>query len=100
MVDDLRTEILELTGFKYAYIDPPSGFKLKYPCAVIETEVGKTERANNRLYLYTSRYTVTIMTTDTELDIVIPMLTHFKYCSESSRFISDNLAHFVFDLFY
>lgn len=98
MVDDLQDEIISVTGLKHVYINAPS--KLTYPCVVIETEPGKQLKANNRLYLYTSHYTLTFITKDPESDLGMKMLKHFMSIEESAQFISDGLAHFVYDIYY
>ena len=83
----------------YVKFSPPTGFKLKYPCIVYERANNQTEYANGKPYIVETRYTVTVIDPDPDSEIV-PKLEHFPKCTYDTHFISDNLNHDVFTIFY
>lgn len=82
------------------YFSPPNGFKMKYPCIVYKYENNRDDRADNMRYTRFRRYTVTVITDDPDSNISDQLLDRFTYCTLVRTFSSDNLNHFVHDLFY
>ena len=93
-------EILEeLLGSDRVYFQPPESIKLKYPCIVYERSDIDVRYANNEGYKMDKRYTVTLI--DRNPDSGLPdKLAMLPYCSFDRHFVSDNLYHDVFTLYY
>lgn len=81
------------------YFQPKSNITMQYPCIVYERARGETDFANNHPYLRNKRYTLTVI--DRDPDSVIPeRIAELEMCVHSSFFVSENLNHDVFDVFF
>lgn len=81
------------------YFQPPESFKLNYPCIIYERSGIRTDSANNKPYLKHKRYTVTYIDEDPDSEIPDKLL-ELEHCSFDRSFISDNLNHDVFALYF
>jgi hypothetical protein len=101
---DLSPIFKDILSKKYdkfkVYFQPPAGQKIEYPCIVYQLASLSTNYANDAIYRKDNHYTVTIIGTDPDNDILIDEMLKLKYCSFDRRFISDNMYHDVFDLYY
>ncbi len=95
----LQTVLESLLGSRNVYFQPPESIKLDYPCIVYERSGIRADSANNRPYLKRKRYTVTCIDGDPDSEIPDKLL-ELKYCSFDRHFISDNLNHDVFTLYF
>ena len=98
-----RTELHELLvgilGSRYVYYQPPESLKLNYPCIIYSISDDRPVYADNNVYKYLKRYTITII--DADPDSVIPdKMLSLRYCSRDNSFVSDNLNHFVFSIYF
>lgn len=102
----LRKYQIETSGritfdpIKRVFFQPPEGFKLSYPCIVYELSRIDANHASNRVHNYTIGYTVTAI--DKDPDSIIPdlILNNIPCCSFDRHFVSDNLHHTVFTIYY
>ena len=103
----LRTEVqtiletsMENVGYtKHVYYQPPETIKLVYPCIVYDRSRFETRYSNNKVYKDMTKYTVTVM----DKDPVSPLVNELRsidYCEMEREFVTDNIHHFVFTLFY
>jgi hypothetical protein len=81
------------------YFQPPSSERMNYPCIVYSLDAGHNLRADNLLYRYTKRYQVTVIDRNPDSEtpdavVALPM------CELERTFRSDNLNHYVFNLFF
>jgi hypothetical protein len=89
-------EILEdLTP--HVYFQPPN--PMQYPCIKYQLESGLSEFADDALYRFTKRYSVTVIDPDPDSPIpdkvaALPMSTLNRF------FIVDGLNHTVFNLYF
>lgn len=95
----LHDLLCEILGSRYVYYQPPEGFKMNYPCIVYTREKIKTDYANNRPYIHQDRYSVTSIDTDPE-STTPRKIADLPTCSHDRHFVSDNLHHEVFILYY
>ena len=94
---ELQTLLEEIT--ENVYFQPSSNINMSYPCIVYNVDGAQLERADNKLYLHTKRYQVTVIdrNPDSELpDLVIEL----PLCAFDRYFAADNLNHHVFTLFF
>lgn len=98
--DDLHEMICSNFRTKNVYFQPPESMKLNYPCFVYSRNADYINRANNRLYTYEHGYQLTYITDDPETDIPFDVLNVFKKCRYDRVFVSDNLYHHIFNLYY
>src|SRR5437763_13418800 len=81
------------------YFQPPTNINLAYPCIIYERDGSDAKYAENRLYLHTKRYLVTVI--DRNPDSSLPdTVEELPMCTFERFFISDNLNHHVFHLFF
>lgn len=92
--------ILENTlGSRNVYFQPPATMVLKYPCIVYTLNNIDTRSANDKSYLISKQYRVTIIDPNPDSDIpnrVIQLPT----CSFIRHFTADNLNHDVYNIYY
>lgn len=95
----LHRNLVSILGSNNVYFQPPETLKIKYPCIVYSLSSDITKHADDKKYLNKNRYTITII--DKNPDSEFPnLLKELDYCSFDRFFVSDNLNHFVFDLYY
>lgn len=96
---ELDGVLRELLGSSNLYFEPPSTVKMKYPCIVYERSRIDQTHADDSTYLLNKRYTVTAiyLNPDDDLPDRIAMM---PLCSHDRHFVSDNLQHDVFTLYY
>lgn len=97
----LHEELKRVLGSSYVYYQPPETLKLNYPCFVYNSEPGEVRHADNKMYIYDARYSLTYITREADhLDTVKRILRNFELIDHDRTFVNDNLYHEVFDLYY
>lgn len=81
------------------YFQPPTGYKITYPCIIYELRSGDTIFADDLPYRFEKCYTVTVIDPDpdSELPYKVAML---PMCKMDRAFTSDNLNHSTFIIYY
>ena len=93
-------EILEtILGSRNVYFQPPPSVQMKYPAIVYELDNIDIRYANNAAYMLKNRYKVTYITRDPESSLV-EELAEIPTCKFTNRYVSDNLYHNVYTLYY
>lgn len=85
---------------KNVYYQPPESIKLSYPCFIYNLSSGHQTSANNSLYLFHRQYEGTYISTNPDHDFIEKVLRAFPYVSYGRRFVSDNLYHDTFTIYY
>lgn len=83
-----------------AYFQPPENIKLKYPCMVFERTNALISYADNNPYQVTKRYTVTLITKSADNDKYLDQLLQLPMCTFDRQFVTDNLVHDVFNIYF
>lgn len=116
---DLNEELVKVLGSRNVYFVPDQNIRLKYPCIVYQLDGEDIKRANDKPYLVCNKYQITVISYDPDSDrfdkstvnelnedmqgdsIIERLLYHFDYIERSTnRYVSDNLNHDVFTLYY
>lgn len=102
---DLQQELQSLIGQRAdgkqnVYFQPPESIKLNYPCIVYTRGTGDTKYAEDRPYKFTNRYILTFITTDPDASLIEKLAMAFKMISHVRYFVSDNLYHSVYELYW
>lgn len=84
----------------HVYFQPPESAKLSYPCIIYERNSGEIKRADNISYDYTYSYEVKVIDKNPDSQIVDAMFAEFKMIRYNRHFVSDNLNHDVFIVYY
>ena len=96
---DLHKKLCDILGTTNVYFQPPETIKIKYPCVIYERSSNNVKFADDNPYTTRRRYTLTVIDKDpdSELPDKISML---PLCTSDRMFTSDNLNHYVFDIYY
>lgn len=97
---DLQTKLEELIANRNVYFQPPSTVSISYPCIIYNIGNGDVKRANNNLYSYTNNYQLTMIYKKPMVDIIETMLRSFQMCKLDRTYVSDNLYHYVFSIYF
>nr|DAE38484.1 MAG TPA: tail completion protein [Caudoviricetes sp.] len=95
----LRNIVKARCGAENVYYQPPANLRMKYPCITYELDKIRNRNADNSVYRQTVYYTVTVIDTkpDSEMTAAMSLL---EKASHDRHFISDNLYHDVFSVWY
>lgn len=96
----LHEKLLALFGSNHVYFQPPPTIKMSYPAIVYKFDGIYERPANNRMYIAENGYTVTFIHKDPDVTYSEDMYAAFAMCSFDRRFVSDNLYHDVYTLYY
>ncbi len=96
---ELHEELKAILGSGLVYFQPPESVRMTYPCIVYSLDDVDMKHADDRPYLNTKRYKVTVI--DKDPDSGIPdALMILPLCSFNRFYTVDNLNHWAFDLYY
>ena len=88
-----------IPGVKKVYFQPPESVKLVYPCIIYKMTSIDTWYADNALYMSRNEYQVMVI--DTDPDTKIPdLVSQLPLCRAERFFVSDNLYHYPFTLYF
>ena len=79
------------------YFQAPT--KLTYPCLIYERSKIKNRFANNRVYQNLKLYTLTLIYQDPDSNLP-DILVNLPTCYHESHFVSDNLHHDIFSIYF
>lgn len=96
---DLQLIFEKILGSRNVYFQPPEYIKLKYPCLIYSLDRFDIRYANDEKYKKMKKYTVTYITSTAD-DIMVENILDLQYCNYDRQFISNNLYHHVFTLYY
>lgn len=96
---ELQKELEEILGSRNVYFQPPSSLKLKYPAIVYSYSKIANRHAGDHVYLRERSYDLTLVDSDPESRF-LEQLLNLKYCCFDRHFVSDNLNHFVFTIYF
>ena len=94
-----RTFLAGILESENLYYSPPNGLQLKYPCIIYSLASPLVEHADNLPYYTALRWTVTIIDEDPD-SLIASKFFNLPMCTFDREFQSDDLNHFVFDLYY
>ena len=82
-----------------AYYQPPASVSMKYP-AIVYALNGKSKRhADDRVYLSSNSYSVTLIDSNPDSELV-DKLSELPMCRFKTSYTKDNLHHTVFVIYY
>lgn len=100
---DVLCEIINITdpidGDRHVYFRPPESVKMKYPAIRYALKTINGKFANDKPYLQLPCYEITLIDYDPD-SIYVNQLLNKSYCSFDRSYISENLNHFVFTIYY
>ncbi len=96
---ELQGVLEELLGSRNVYYQPPASIKMSYPAIVYSRYDIDTRHANNNPYTQTTAYMVTVIDKNPD-SVYVNKVSSLPLCSYDRHYVSDNLNHDVFTLYY
>lgn len=96
--EDLQTLLEDLIESDQVYFQAPGKQKMKYPAIVYEHSANSNRFADDKKYIRKRRYTVTVIDRDPDSEIA-DKVSDLPYCEMIRHFTSDNLNHYVYNLY-
>ena len=97
---DLSPIFKEILGSNNVYFQAPPVNHMEYPCILYFRDQRNVDHADNLKYRDHAHYTVTLIGSNPDNDAIVDGLLALEYCSFDRRYVTDNLYHDVFDLYY
>lgn len=96
---DLHEKLKNILGNNNVYFQPPSQHIMEYPC--IRYGLSKIDKmlADNKSYINTKAYSITLIHKNPDNDIV-DKLAELPMCALDNIYQANNLNHYVFILYY
>ena len=91
--------LVEALGSRNVYFNPPETLKLKYPCIVYSAPADNVKRADNQIYNRMMQYNVTVIDKDPDSEIS-SRVAELDYCKFTRSFVSANMYHFAYRIYY
>lgn len=89
----------ELLGSDHVYFQPPEDLKMTYPAIVYNLDDYYTLHADNQVYHKKRKYQVTAIYRNPDDDLP-DKLADLVLCNFQRQFISENLIHDVYNLYF
>jgi hypothetical protein len=96
---NLQTFLEKLINSRNVYFDPPSSIAMRYDAIRFTRKKIDKLHANNGVYKLLTPYELTVISRSPE-SYIINLLLQLPYCSHDRHYVSDNLHHDVFTLYY
>lgn len=96
---DLQSELESLLGSKNVYYQPPESVKMQYDAIKYSKKDIRINFANDKIYSKMNCYELILITKKPDSK-VIDKLLELPYCSFDRHYVSENLNHDVFILYY
>lgn len=96
---ELQTLLESKLGSRNVYFQPPESIRISYPAIVYSLSSISQRFADDTTYHGWKRYTVTYISSDPD-DLMVDSLLTIPKCSFDRRFVSDNLYHNTFNLYF
>lgn len=97
---ELHEKLKELIGNDNVYFQPPASVQLSYPCVIYSIGSGDAKYANNQLYNYTNKYELLFIFKRPTIDVIEKVMRELPKCRIDRVYVTDNLNHYAFNLFY
>lgn len=98
--NELQDKLEAFLGSSNVYFQKPTSGQMKYPCIIYSLSKIDLNKADNKIYKADSRYTVILVHKNPDNDLKDTILNAFDYISMDRFYVSDNLNHYVYTLYY
>ena len=96
---ELQSTFEDLLESRNVYYNPPASVRMSYPAIVFTRSKIENMFANNYVYRQNHRYEVTVIDEDPDCKYALKV-SRLPMCSHDRAFVSENLYHNVFTLYY
>ena len=98
--EELHQQLLEVTGVKNIYFQPPTNTQIKYPCIVYKFDGFHNKNADDKKFATWGRYTITHIYQKYSQNLRDKLPNSFDFIDLSNTFTNDGLYHDVYTLYY
>lgn len=96
----LHDSLVEITGDRTrVYYQPPSNVHMQYPCIEYHDAPWDTKFANDKPYVITMHYQLTVIDPRPENPWIFQIATSLPMCKQNRHYTADGLNHDVFDIY-
>lgn len=96
---ELHEILVDILGSRNVYFQPPESIRMQYPAIVYSRSRIENRHADDGVYKQSLAYEVTVI--DANPDSEFPMvISKLPTCRHDRHFVSDNLNHDVFTLYF
>ena len=81
------------------WFQAPTNTKLTYPCLLYSLADKDVTMADNKVYKLMNQYECIYITRDPD-DPIVDKLMEIEYCEFDRSYVSDNLNHYTFTIYY
>lgn len=96
---NLQTLLENLLGSRNVYFQPPPSLHMAYPAIVYSRSSIKNTHADNLPYVQGVAYKLVVIDKDPDSKIV-GEVSKLSLCEHNSHYVSDNLYHDAFTIYY
>lgn len=96
---ELQTILETIMGNRNVYFQPPANINMSYPAIRYGLSRIQHPHANNDKYLEKRSYELTLIDPDPDSTYVNELLK-LPYCEFDRQYVSDNLNHYTFTLYF
>ena len=95
---ELQAMLEEVMGSENVYFQPPASLRIDYPCIVYSISKVDNTYANNNIYKQDYFYELILVDSNPDSEY-FKKLCKIPQCRFRNFYISDNLNHFVFNIY-
>jgi hypothetical protein len=96
--EELQTLLETIT--ENVYFDPPPKQLISYPCIIYNRSPGRTSFADNKTYNFWQGYDLVLITKDPDSLLIDKVRDNLEMVEYVREYISDNLHHSAFKLYF
>lgn len=96
---ELQKTLESLMGNRNVYFQPPASNKMSYPAIRYSLKNIDKKEANDLPYMQTKAYEIILIDSNPDSKFV-DKISSMSKCSFDRHYVSDNLHHYVFTLYY
>ena len=99
--NEFHQALVKALGTPYVYAQKPEGLKTHKGNRIIYSrEEIDFSNADNQKYIGYSKYSVTLVSKDPDWPLVEDILHMFQFCEHDRHYVTDNLNHDVYIIYY
>lgn len=96
---ELQSKLEDILGSRNVYFQPPENTRMNYPAIRYNLNAINNKHANNTVYKQDNSYTLILICDDPDSDLIHKLST-LPLCRFVRQYVSDNLYHTVYTLYF
>jgi hypothetical protein len=96
---ELHEILCDILGSRNVYFQPPTNVSMRYPAIVYNLSDIENRHADDGVYSFTNQYQITLIDRNPETDVVYK-INQLQTANFIRSYSSDNLNHWVFEIFF